>query len=101
MSNEIQNQQLIVNEAENQFELVLDNGKAFIEYVLTDDKISLVHTEVPQEYRGKDVASTLTKKVLEYAKSKNYTVIPSCPFIAKYIDNHPEYHALLSEGYQM
>ncbi len=101
MSNDIQNQQLIVNEAENQFELVLDNGKAIVEYILTDDKINLVHTEVPPEYRGQDIASTLTKKVLQYAKSINYTVVPSCPFIAKYIDNHPEYHSLLSEGYQM
>ena len=101
MSNDIQNQQLIVNEAENQFELVLEDGKALVEYILIGDKISLVHTEVPQEYRGKNIASTLTKKVLEYAKSKNYTVVPSCPFIAKYIDNHPEYHSLLSEGYQM
>lgn len=99
--NEIADQQLIVNEDENQFELQLEDGKAVVEYVLTGNKINLVHTEVPKEFTGKGIAAILVKKVLEYVKQKNYILIPSCSYVAKYVDNHPEYHSLLSEGYQM
>lgn len=94
-------QKLVVNQAENQFEWPLDGDKAVIEYVLQDEKMHLVHTEVPEAYRGHNIASKLTKAVLEHAKQHNLTVVPTCPYIAKYIDNHPEYHTLLSEGYQM
>lgn len=101
MDLDITKQQLIVNECEKQFELLLEDGKALMEYALKDSKINLLHTEVPVKYRGNNIASTLTKKVLDYAKRKNWNVMPFCPFVAKYIDNHPEYHDLLSEGYQM
>lgn len=101
MSNHIISQELVVNEAENQFELQLDGGKAVVEYVLTGDKINLVHTEVPKEFAGKGIAAILVKKVLEYIKVKNWILTPSCSYVAKFVDNHPEYHSILSEGYQM
>ena len=101
MENDIADQQLIVNEIENQFELQLEGGKAVVEYILTGDKINLIHTEVPQQFSGKGIAGILVKKVLEYIKDKNWILTPSCSYVAKYVDNHPEYHSLLSEGYRM
>lgn len=101
MKNDIADQQLIVNEEENQFELQLEGGKAVVEYLLTGDKINLVHTEVPQQFAGRGIAGILVKKVLEYIKEKNWILTPSCSYVAKYVDNHPEYHSLLSEGYRM
>ncbi|RYZ83662.1 MAG: N-acetyltransferase [Proteobacteria bacterium] len=90
-----------VNNEENQFELTLDNGTGIIEYSRKGDSIYLTHTEVPAQMQGKGVATKLVEHTLNYIKSHNLTVVPMCSFVRKFMDNHEEYHDLLSEGYRM
>jgi predicted GNAT family acetyltransferase len=52
------------------------------------------HTFVPREQRGGGIASQLTKQALDYAREHGYRVVPSCPFVAAYIDRHAEYRDL-------
>jgi predicted GNAT family acetyltransferase len=54
------------------------------------------HTFVPREHRGGGIASQLTKQALDYAREHGYRVVPSCPFVAAYIEGHPEYHDLVT-----
>ncbi|ARS35582.1 GNAT family N-acetyltransferase [Pontibacter actiniarum] len=49
------------------------------------------HTYVPDSQRGKGIAGKLVKEGLEYARSRNYKVIPSCPVVEAYIKRNPEY----------
>ncbi len=90
-----------INEAESQYELHIGSKKAYLEYVHKDDKIYLTHTKVPKSLQGKGIGSLLVGKALEYLSQKNLTVMPLCSFVAHYIDNHPEFQSLLSDGYQM
>ena len=92
---------LHINEAESQFEFQIGDQTALIEFAIEGDKIYLTHTEVPESLSGKGVGSELVKQTLQHIKKQNLTVMPLCSFVAKYIDNHPEWHSLLSEGYQM
>jgi len=93
--------ELIVNESENQFEFDINGQTAFVEYVIEGDKIYLTHTEVPQDLQGQGVAGELVKSVLDHVKKQQFTVLPLCSFVAHYINNNPEWHSLLSEGYQL
>lgn len=93
--------QLIVNEAESQFEFRIGDQIALLEFAIEGPKIYLTHTEVSKTLQGKGIASELVRESLKYIKKQNLTVMPLCSFVAKYIDNHPEWHSLLSEGYQL
>jgi len=71
-------------------------GKAaYITYRQHDGQLlELDHTYVPRELRGGGVASQLTVRALEYARERGYRVVPSCPFVAAFIERHPEYREL-------
>ena len=56
--------------------------------------LELDHTYVPIALRGGGIASQLTRHALRYARERGYRVIPSCPFVARYIERHPEYREL-------
>lgn len=90
-----------VNEAGSQFELHVDGHIAFIEYYREGEKLFLTHTEAPEALRGKGAASKLVQMTLQCAKDNGFTVMPLCSYVAKYINDHPEWGDILSEGYRM
>jgi predicted GNAT family acetyltransferase len=73
----------------------LEGQTAFLQYERTLNTISLVHTEVPTAFRGRGVASALTRFALEAARAEDVVVVPRCPFVQAYIRRHPEFAALL------
>lgn len=87
------------NEELSQFEARLEAGeKALIAYrVEKDGTLNLLHTEVPPDYEGKGVGSRLVKQTLEQIKSEGNKIIPSCPFVAAYIERHSEYESLVAD----
>lgn len=92
---------LKINEAESQFEFQIEDQTALIEFAIDNNKIYLTHTEVPESFQGSGIGSELVKQTLQHIKKQNLTVMPLCSFVAHYIDNHSEWHSLLSEGYQL
>ena len=75
----------------------LDGKTAYITYrELDSHRLELDHTYVPREFRGGGIASQLTVRALEYARERGCRVVPSCPFVAAYIERHPEYRELRS-----
>ena len=68
---------------------------AYITYRELDGRLlELDHTYVPREFRGTGIASQLTVRALEHARERGWRVVPSCPFVAAYIERHPEYRDL-------
>lgn len=90
-----------VNEAEKQFELHASGHTAFLEYHLEGEKIFMTHTEAPKELRGTGAASKLVQAALQYSRDNGLTVVPSCSYVADYINKNPEWNDILSDGYQM
>ena len=77
------------------FAVDISGKTAYITYREHDVRIlELDHTYVPSEARGGGIASQLTRRALEYAREHGYRVVPSCPFVAAYIERHPEYREL-------
>ena len=77
------------------FVAAVGGKSAYITYRQLDGRIlELLHTYVPREFRGSGVASQLTARALEYARELGCRVVPSCPFVAAYIERHPEYREL-------
>ena len=86
---------IVDNPEETRFEADIDGHIAFVSYLRRDDTIFFTHTEVPQELEGRGIGSALARAVLDRARAEHWKVVARCPFIAKYVERHPEYQSLI------
>lgn len=49
------------------------------------------HTWVPQELRGRKIAEKLVRHALDDTLRNGYKFIPSCPYVERFVEEHPEY----------
>lgn len=74
-----------------------DEVVGLIAYRLHDGVITLVHTEVDPAHSGQGHAATLARGALDDARTRGLRVVPSCPYVASYIEKHPDYADLVGE----
>jgi uncharacterized protein len=67
-------------------------------YRRRDGRIAFTHTEVDESCEGRGFGSRLAAAALEDAGRQNLEVVPLCPFIAHYIERHPQFEDLLAAG---
>jgi predicted GNAT family acetyltransferase len=80
----------------HRFELVVgDEVVGFAQYSRRGGRIVVVHTEVDPAWGGKGLGSVLARGALDAARAEGASVVPLCPFIAAFIDGHPEYADLV------
>jgi hypothetical protein len=91
---------VVMNEQARRFEAHLGDETAFAEYVIHNGAMVLPHTVVPPAFAGKGVASALAIAALGYARDHGLTVKPSCPFMAGYIQKHPEWADIVDTTYR-
>ena len=78
--------------AARRFVADVDGATAYLSYREIDERaLDFDHTFVPRAVRGGGIASQLTQRALDYARERGARVVPSCPFVAAYIERHPEY----------
>jgi predicted GNAT family acetyltransferase len=90
---------VVNNEKEQQFEILLDGEKASLTYRFYKKDIAFMHTTVPEAMAGKGIASTLAVAAFDYAKKHHKPVMVYCPFVAQFITKHPEYKQQLDPEY--
>ena len=74
----------------HRFVLSLPGGEAFIEYAQAGPRtLDLLHTIVPEADQGQGIGSSLVQQVLRYARDHDLKVIPSCPFVRAWLEEHP------------
>ena len=61
-------------------------------------RISLTHTQVFDDFKGRGVGSTLVAGTLDDLRSREIEVLPLCPFVRAYIRDHSEYLDLVPES---
>jgi predicted GNAT family acetyltransferase len=86
------------NEKMSRYEFTVDGKTAFSEYRLSPGTITFLHTEVPNEFRGKGIGSKLVRGELEAARARGLKVTARCPFVAGYIREHPEFQDLVPKS---
>jgi predicted GNAT family acetyltransferase len=77
------------NRALTRFELSLNGGTAFLLYERTHTALTLIHTEVPPELRGRHAGAALVSAALQVARSEGLQIIALCPFVRAYLRKHP------------
>jgi predicted GNAT family acetyltransferase len=82
------------NRQAHRFEVTADGAQATAEYELEPGTIIFTHTKVPPQLSGRGIANRLAETGLAFARQEKLRVVPRCPFIASYIERHPEYAEL-------
>ena len=79
-----------------QFTLALGEDEADLAYATPEPGVlDFTHTYVPENARGRGIANQLIKEGLCYAEAHGFKVTASCPVVAKFLKQHPEYQQLL------
>lgn len=88
---------LIHDEADLRFYIAVAGDEAELTYTYPEDAVlDFDYTYVPKAARNQGLADQLIQAGLEFARSKNLKVIPSCPVVEAYVKRHPEYQNLLT-----
>ena len=80
---------VVDNQAQQRFELTIDGHVAYLIYERAHDTLTLVHTEVPEQLRGRRIGETLVKAALETARAAGLRIVAVCPFARAYLRKHP------------
>ena len=83
------------NTAASRYEARVGNQLAVVSYERAPGRITFIHTLVPSALAGHGIADKMAHVVLEEARAAGLAVIPRCPYVAAYIQRHPEYKALV------
>jgi uncharacterized protein len=83
---------IVDNPGAARYEIYCDDQRAgCVTYRRDADKIVFLHTEIDDRFEGHGLGSRLAAAVLEEARAQHRRVVARCPFIARYIEQHPEY----------
>jgi NAD+ kinase len=80
----------------SRYEVLLDGEVAgHVEYRRGPGYIDFLSTEISQGYESRGLAGRLASRALDDARSRGIRVTLSCPFMAGYVERHPEYADLI------
>ena len=85
------------NEEAGRYELHVDGDLAGIaDYVERDGTVVLPHTVINGDRRGQGLGAVLVQGALDDIRPTGRTVVPSCWYVAQFIDENPSYKDLLA-----
>ena len=76
------------NAAQGRFELEVDGHVAYLAYERTPNTLTLIHTEVPVEIRGRHIGDRLVEAALAIGRSEGRRIVVMCPFARAYMRRH-------------
>jgi predicted GNAT family acetyltransferase len=73
------------NAARHRFEVTVDGHTAFLTYERTADRFTILHTEVPEELRGRHLGGLLVDAAAASAQADGLRLVVACPFARAYL----------------
>lgn len=86
---------VVNNKDKQRFELNLGTDVAYMEYRFQNDTKVLMHTYVPEKYRGKGNALKFIQQVLDDIRKSKTQVMVNCAAVSRFLKEHPEYNDLV------
>lgn len=78
------------------FEITVDGKVAgFLAYREEAGVLAVTHTEVDPAYEGRGLGSVLVAGALEAIDAEGRQVLPYCPFVQRYLTQHPAHVGLV------
>jgi predicted GNAT family acetyltransferase len=84
------------NPGASRYEVLLDGEVVgFADYVEHGDRVELPHTVIDRSMRGQGLAALLVQRVLDELRAQDRRVVPTCWYVAQFIDTHAGYDEIL------
>jgi NAD+ kinase len=81
----------------SRYEILLGGELAgVLHYRRHGGEVELAHTEIDQAFEGRGLAGRLAAAALTDARGRATPVVVTCPYVAGYVERHPEYNDLLA-----
>ena len=85
------------NPAESRYEILRDGRVVGIaDYVDRGDVLVFHHTEIDAALRGNGLGEQLVAAALDDVRARGRTILPTCWFVAQFVDEHAAYGDLLA-----
>jgi predicted GNAT family acetyltransferase len=89
--------QLLDHAERSRYEAVVDGQVvAFADYEVSGSIVVMPHTVTQPAMRGQGHAGRVVQFALDDIRNAGRKVIPSCWYVARFIDEHPEYADLVA-----
>lgn len=73
---------------QNRFETYVEGHTAFVEYIVRDGALIVVHTYVPRPIKGRGIASELVKEAYNYADREGLGCKATCSYALAWLEKH-------------
>jgi predicted GNAT family acetyltransferase len=81
----------------SRYELVQgDRVVGTAEYVDQDDVMVFHHTEIDAPLRGEGLGAELVQAALDDVRRQGRRIVPTCWYVAEFVEQHPEYGDVLA-----
>jgi predicted GNAT family acetyltransferase len=85
------------NESAARYELHVDGALAGVaDYTERGDVLVMPHTEIDPSRRGQGLGAVLVQGALDDIRPTGRKVVPSCWYVAQFIDENPSYKDLVA-----
>lgn len=86
---------VVDNPTASRFEVLIDGEVVgFADYIVRGDVVEFPHTVVDRSVRGRGVAAILVERSLANIRASGRTVLPTCWYVAQFMDGHPDWSDL-------
>ncbi|MGO9342029.1 MAG: GNAT family N-acetyltransferase [Acidimicrobiales bacterium] len=82
--------EIVDNAKESRFVAFVGEESAELVYSTDGDRLTIVHTGVPESLSGRGLGGMLVSAALKKAADSGYTIVPVCPFATSWLRKHPE-----------
>jgi predicted GNAT family acetyltransferase len=76
------------NPSKRRFELTIEGQTGVLEYERTPDRFTIMHTEVPDALRGRNIGGRLVEAAVASAHAAGLRLVVVCPFARAYLRKH-------------
>ena len=84
---------------QSRYEMVQDGRVVGIaEYVDRGDVLVFHHTEIDAPLRSQGLGAQLVRGALDDVRTRGRTIVPTCWYVAGFVDEHPDFHDLLAQN---
>jgi len=87
--------EITLNNQAERFEMTVDGQLCVLEFSLSPGLAHFNSVRVPKAVGGRGLAGQLTRHALDWARGENLKVVPNCPYVASWLERHPDYQDLL------
>ena len=89
--------EVVDNPDRSRYEL-RDDGRlvGFTEYHERHGRHVFPHTVITERKRGEGRGAKLVQGALDDARRRGWRIVAECPFVAEFVEEHPEYADLLA-----